>query len=728
MAKKRDTVVKTRNREIRKVKVSDLVDAPFNFRRHSERQSDALNGAIDEIGVFGYPDVFETADGKLMLCDGHLRKELYTKKYGKDAIIEVNVTDFDEAEAKKATLTKDPIAAMADTDAAALAALVAQVEIGSESVLDMLRDLAIDSTDLVEETIEFEEDEVPEPPTDPITKTGDLWILGDHRVLCGDSTKPEDVARLMGGEKADLWITDPPYNVDYTGGTGLKIANDNMGDAQFLQFLVDAFRPAFDAMKPGAAFYIWHADSEGLNFRKAVYECGQDIRQCLIWVKNSLVMGRQDYQWQHEPCQPPGTMVRTPSGEVPIETLSDGDRVVSYNSYSGQITGMRDGRSIKVASRPYDGNLYGVKVGDKRTWTTDTHKFSVRFAPAAASAFCTYLMRRGDWWRVGVTSTYNARGFGLKHRMRQECADEAWIMSIHDTKLDAVVAEQILSAKYGVPQTHWETERGFKVKAYESRTTEMIAMIYAGLDLSELDDRANQMLVDFGRRRDLPFASKKSRRQKCSRRVTVQVAACNMIPGLMEVPVPYVQWDGMKTFDWMPVEAVDRKAYSGPVFSLDVEIDQHYVADGIVTHNCLYSWKKGGAHRWHYGRTETTVIDDAKPAEINKMKREELVQYALDLRERLQNQATTVLREHKPTRSLEHPTMKPIKLIARLMRNSSEKGNLVIDSFLGSGTTLITAEQMGRVCRGVEMSPSYVDVVVHRWENLTSKKAVLAER
>jgi site-specific DNA-methyltransferase (adenine-specific) len=145
-------------------------------------------------------------------------------------------------------------------------------------------------------------DDVPEPPADPITKPGDLWILGNHRLLCGDSTDTVALERLMAGANADLWLTDPPYNVNYEGGTGLKIQNDNMKDAEFRQFLKDVYIAANCFLRPGAAFYIWHADSEGYNFRGAAFDAGWKVRQCLVWVKSCLVMGRQDYQWKHEPC------------------------------------------------------------------------------------------------------------------------------------------------------------------------------------------------------------------------------------------------------------------------------------------------------------------------------------------------------------------------------------------------------------------------------------------
>lgn len=141
-------------------------------------------------------------------------------------------------------------------------------------------------------------------PKVAVSKLGDIYQLGDHRLICGDSTKTMYLEALMDGERADLLVTDPPYNVNYEGGTGMKIQNDNMEDSVFLNFLYDAFNAANSVMREGSAFYIWHADSEGFNFRTAARQVGWKVRQCLIWNKNSLVLGRQeqDYQWKHEPC------------------------------------------------------------------------------------------------------------------------------------------------------------------------------------------------------------------------------------------------------------------------------------------------------------------------------------------------------------------------------------------------------------------------------------------
>ena len=149
-----------------------------------------------------------------------------------------------------------------------------------------------------------EDDFDPDAKFETKVHEGDIWQLGEHKLLCGDSTKAEDVLRLMGEERADVWLTDPPYNVAYEGGTAekLTIKNDSMDDEKFRAFLLDAFTAAVAVMKPGAAFYIWHADSEGFNFRYAVKNTDLLLKQCLIWNKNQLVMGRQDYQWKHEPC------------------------------------------------------------------------------------------------------------------------------------------------------------------------------------------------------------------------------------------------------------------------------------------------------------------------------------------------------------------------------------------------------------------------------------------
>lgn len=293
------------------------------------------------------------------------------------------------------------------------------------------------------------DDDAPSVPVAPVSRVTDVWRLGNHLVLCGDATKPEDLATLMGGASADMVFTDPPYNVDYEGAAG-KIKNDKMADDAFYKFLFDFYKATHSVMKNGAALYVAHADTEGLNFRRAFIDAGFKLSGCIIWRKPSLVLGRSDYQWQHEPI------------------------------------------------------LYGWKSGA-------AHRF-----------------------------------FG------------------------------------GRKQT---------------------TMVDAGPDLGF---RQNE--------------------------------------------------DGSWSF-----------AHNGSVLT---------VAGENLT---------------------------------------------------LQEDETSVITVDKPRRSEEHPTMKPIELIERYLHNSSKPGDLVLDPFGGSGSTLIACEKHGRHCRMVELDERFVDVIVNRWQNYTGQKAIHAQ-
>ena len=272
-------------------------------------------------------------------------------------------------------------------------------------------------------------------PEVPRSRLGDIYQLGQHRLIVGDSTKSLYLDALMQDELADCLITDPPYNVNYEGSNGKKIANDKMSDGDFQEFLFDAFSVANEHLKQGGAFYIWHADLEGYNFRTAAKRVGWTIRQCLIWNKNSLVLGRQDYQWKHEPC--------------------------------------------------------------------------------------------------------------------------------------------------------------------------------------------------------------------------------------------------------------------------------------------LYGWKDGGSHYFVSNRSLTTVLE--QQLDIDAMTKDELKKLVATFLGG--DVPTTVIDENKPLRNAEHPTMKPVPLIGKQIKNSSRWGEIILDVFGGSGTTLIAAEQVGRRCRMVEFDPVYADVIVKRWEELTGEQA-----
>lgn len=280
------------NLKIEYVNINDLKKYHKNAKKHPKEQVKRIANSIkefgmcDPIGVWGEDNLIIEGHGRLMAL----------KKLGyKEAPI-IRLDHLSEEQRKAYTLAHNK-SSESEWDFEILAE-----ELNSIVDIDMM-DFGFDLT-IDEEEPKVIEDEVPEVPEEPKAKYGDIYQLGNHRLMCGDATISDDVEKLMNDDKADLLLTDPPYNVDYEGKTkdSLKIKNDSMEDSQFKRFLTDAFSNANDVMKNGASFYIWHADSEGYNFRSACKEVDWKVRQCLIWNKNVMVMGRQDYQWKHEPC------------------------------------------------------------------------------------------------------------------------------------------------------------------------------------------------------------------------------------------------------------------------------------------------------------------------------------------------------------------------------------------------------------------------------------------
>lgn len=288
--------------DIQKIKIENLKIADYNPRKDLKPEDEEYQKIKKSLVEFGYvAPVIVNAD--MTVIGGHQRlkvlKELgYTE-------IECNVVDLDKDKEKALNIALNKISGEWDNDK--LEELLTELR---ETDIDMditgfskeeLNDIFNDILDASEDDFDVEK-ELKEIEN-PITKPGDIWILGRHRLMCGNSTRKEDVMSLMNKQNADMILTDPPYNVNYEGKTkkALKIENDNMNQTEFYNFLLKAFKNMFDFLKFGGSVYIFHADTEGLNFRKAFKEAGFKLAQCLIWAKNVFVMGRQDYQWQHEP-------------------------------------------------------------------------------------------------------------------------------------------------------------------------------------------------------------------------------------------------------------------------------------------------------------------------------------------------------------------------------------------------------------------------------------------
>lgn len=271
--------------------VDDII--PYvNNPRNNEPAVDKVASSIKNFG-FKVPIILDK-DGEIVA--GHTRLRA-AEKLGMDEVPCIVADDLTDEQVKAFRLADNKVSEFAEWDEQLL-----KIELDLIGEIDML-DFGFEDIDFNLEEVEEDDYEV-EVPEEPKSKPGDVYQLGNHRLMCGDSTSIDDVLQLMDGKKVDLFLTDPPYNVNYTGKTkdALKIENDKKEDGEFRQFLVDAFSTAHEVMKEGAVFYIWHADSEGYNFRGACNDVGLPVRQCLIWNKNSMVMGRQDYHWKHEPC------------------------------------------------------------------------------------------------------------------------------------------------------------------------------------------------------------------------------------------------------------------------------------------------------------------------------------------------------------------------------------------------------------------------------------------
>lgn len=423
--------------KIEEMAVAELIPYERNAMQHDDRQ---VRNVMESIKQFGFAQPVVVDKNKIVII-GHCRL-IAAKRLGLRTVPVLKKEELTEEQAQKLRLLDNKLNE-SPWDAELLAEDVPELDWSGFDIDWEIEQMGDEAVDIVET-------EAPEPPEEPQAKVGDIYQLGQHRLICGDSTDPEVIKKLMDGATADLLLTDPPYNVDYEAkekallkarpnkrvqqGQKTEIKNDAMDAERFRAFLIAAFTAAQEVMKPGAAFYIWHADTEGLNFRIAATEAGMQIRQCLVWVKQHFVLGRQDYQWIHEPC--------------------------------------------------------------------------------------------------------------------------------------------------------------------------------------------------------------------------------------------------------------------------------------------LYGWTEGAAHYFINDRTQSTVKE--YPQDLTKLKKEELINIIKDI----QQEPTSIIKKDKPNRSALHPTMKPTELMADLIKNSSRPGENILDTFGGSGTTLMAAEQLNRRCFMCELNPVYIDVIIQRWEEYTGKQAV----
>lgn len=275
------------------VPIEQITPYAGNAKQHPKEQIEQIKRSIKLMGFNDPIAVWKNGE----IIEGHGRL-IAAKQLGMKEVPIIRLDSLSDEQRRAYILIHNQLTMNTGFDVDML-----NVELANITEIDMTEfDFEIPDAFASDEAVEDGYDE--ELPEEPKAKLGDIYQLGRHRLMCGDSTDPECVKALMDGNLADLLITDPPYNVAYEGKTKekLTIQNDKMENSDFRQFLRDAFSAANTVLKPGGVFYIWHADSEGYNFRGACADIGWTVRQCIIWNKNTMVLGRQDYQWKHEPC------------------------------------------------------------------------------------------------------------------------------------------------------------------------------------------------------------------------------------------------------------------------------------------------------------------------------------------------------------------------------------------------------------------------------------------
>jgi len=435
------------------VDLFSLVPNPRNPNTHGQRQIELLAKIIKTYG-WRHPIVVSKRSG--FIVAGHGRREA-ALLLGLDKA----PVDFQEyksdAEEWAVLINDNTIAELAERDELELASLVSELGVDFDFDLLAMSDVEIAelmATSSPDEVLDdnFDVDSaIEEIKQNPTTQLGDIWILGKHRLICGDCTQKEVIEKLMDGDLAAMVFTDPPYNVNYESDDGKKIANDNMPAESFNRFLLESFSRMVEVSIPGAPIYVCHADSEGANFRSALIESGWLLKQCLIWVKNNFVIGRQDYQWKHEPILygwKPGAAHKWYGKRKQSTVIDFPESVVKELQPDGStILTIRDGiKSIAIKVPSYE----VVASGDESSiWHCNKPLKSAEHPTMKPIPLCVTAIRNSSKAKDIVVDFFGGSGSTLM-------ACEAIGRYCRTSELDPVYADVIVK--------RWELATGKKAK------------------------------------------------------------------------------------------------------------------------------------------------------------------------------------------------------------------------------------------------------------------------
>ena len=608
-------------------------------------------------------------------------------------------------------------------------------------------DLGALATDMADADTTEDDFDVDAEPEEIRVHRGEIWKLGEHRLMCGDSTSAADIDRLMGGATADLWLTDPPYNVNYGAdpveGEERTIMNDNMGDDEFRKFLTKAFTLAAAKMKPGAAGYICHADSEGWNFRSACREAGFTLRQCLVWRKDSLVLGRQDYQWIHEPilyfwkdgaahkwnsdrkqttclefdrpkksdlhpCLTPETMVMTDRGYIPIGEVRKGSMVLSA-----------DGRFHKVefvSRHHYSEKIYEIRAAGSNLVDRATHNHPYLVVRKQASGKADVRWVDAEDVKVGDYLMTPQVEFGSEEPMDEL---DAWCYGLWLAQGSVLRSGNSRTAKY--PQFALNAKKpmlrdrlvdwgkGVKVSTYKNGSG-------CGISVVVFDARKGEKCVEL------------CGTHAASKCVSPEVFTWNK-------KLRKAFFEGYMAGDGCVIRTRGHRHSKSVSRALASQIK--FMAESLGYKTAMYLRKAPqgtGIGERKFKTTRPYWSSDYKltnermwqtrPFEHKGVKywlRKVVSATAHEYDSEVVNLSVEGCHTFQTACGMTHNTMKPIALMAYLMSNSSDKGDAVLETFGGSGTTLIAAERLGRRCFCMELDEKYATVILNRWEEETGK-------
>ena len=282
------------NLRIESVLISSLSFDTTNARRHDSKNLAAIEASLR---LFGQRKPIVVTRANVVVAGNGTLDAAKSLGWSNIDIVRIPI-DWTPEQVKAYALADNRTAELAEWDSNTLAQQLLELDaVGWD-----LKELGFETLEPPTNIEILEQDEIPDIPINPISKLGNIWQLGRHRLMCGDSTSEQDVKRLMNDEVADLVVTDPPYNVAIENSAGLTIRNDDMENLKFKEFLTQCFKNLEKSLKPGGSFYVWYASRQHINFEQSLNEAGFSVRQQLIWNKNTFIMGRQDYHWKHEPC------------------------------------------------------------------------------------------------------------------------------------------------------------------------------------------------------------------------------------------------------------------------------------------------------------------------------------------------------------------------------------------------------------------------------------------